>query len=67
MLIREPRLIPMDGPAAAPLGDVRIASIRTNGELLQEIGDLTPRAGEPVLEAAGMIALPGFVQVHLHY
>lgn len=66
MLIRDATLVPMDGSDEAPLGDVRQTSLRIDGARIAEIGELTPRPDEPVLDAAGMVMLPGFVQGHVH-
>jgi len=59
-------LVPMDGPASAPLGTVRAGALRIAGDRIVALGDLEPAAGETVQDGHGMAALPGFVQGHLH-
>ena len=44
-----------------PDTDVRVEQ----GEVV-EVGRLTARAGEEVVDAAGQYLLPGFVDVHIH-
>lgn len=41
-------------------------SIRVRGRRVAEIGRLTPRRGEVVLDAAGHLALPGLINGHDH-
>ena len=60
-------LLPMDGPREAPLGDVRPASLRIRGNRIAALGALTPEPGEAVLDASHLVALPGFVQTHVHF
>lgn len=59
-------LVPMDGPPTAPLGCVRRGALRITGDRISEVGDLRPHAGERVVAGRGRIALPGFVQGHVH-
>ncbi len=59
-------LVPMDGPDPAPLGHVRRGSMRIRGDRIVGIGDLAPRAGERTVDGKGNLALPGFVQGHVH-
>jgi N-acyl-D-amino-acid deacylase len=42
------------------------ASVRVRGEVIAEVGRLTPRPGELVVDGAGMVLAPGFVDVHNH-
>jgi len=53
-----------DGNGGEPFpGDVRI-----QGDRIVEVGrGLEPRAGERVIDAAGMLVTPGFVDLHTHY
>ena len=45
----------------------RRCDIRIDGEIIHELDDrLVPRMGEPVIDAAGMIILPGGVDAHTH-
>lgn len=59
-------LVPMDGPPAAPLGCVRRGALRIAGDRIVAIGALAPHPGERVVAGRGRIALPGFVQGHVH-
>lgn len=59
-------LVPMDGPADAPLGAVRRGGIRVRGDRIVAIGALAPAAGERVVAGGGKVATPGFVQGHVH-
>jgi 5-methylthioadenosine/S-adenosylhomocysteine deaminase len=59
-------LVPMDGPAEAPLGAVRRGAIRVRGDRIAAIGDLAAAPDERVVRGAGRVALPGFVQGHVH-
>lgn len=65
-LWRDLLVVPMDGPASAPLGDARRCDLRIAGDRLEAIGALTPRPGERVCEGRGRLAVPGFVQGHVH-
>lgn len=65
-LLRDVVLVPMDGPAEAPLGRVRRGSMRIHGDRIVAVGDLQPGPGETVVEGGSAIALPGFVQGHVH-
>ena len=67
-LLRGATVVPMDGPDDAPVGTIRPASIRVVGDRIDEIGpDLQSRPDEPVFDARGLTAFPGFVQGHVHY
>jgi 5-methylthioadenosine/S-adenosylhomocysteine deaminase len=56
----------MDGDARQPLGEVRTGSIRFRGDRIDEIGPLEPEPGENVVDGGGCVAIPGFVQGHVH-
>lgn len=43
-----------------------IADLRLTGDKVVEIGDLTPQADEPVLDARGAALLPGLHDHHIH-
>jgi N-acyl-D-amino-acid deacylase len=61
VLIRNAMLVDGTG-AAARRADVRIA-----GDTIQTIADaLTPQAGERVIDAAGRVLAPGFIDMHSH-
>src|SRR3954465_7366881 len=47
-------------------GDARQASVRIAGNRITEIGALTPRAGETVIEGRGLTLAPGFIDTHSH-
>jgi N-acyl-D-amino-acid deacylase len=49
--------------SGAPL---RKASVRIRGERIEAIGDFAPQAGETVLQAAGLVLAPGFIDTHNH-
>jgi N-acyl-D-amino-acid deacylase len=61
LLITHGQLI--DGTGAAP----RRADVRLAGSLISEIQDeLAPRPGERVIDAAGKVVAPGFIDMHSH-
>ncbi len=44
------------------------AAVRVEGERVIEVGaDLEPRAGEEVIDATGMLVLPGVIDPHTHF
>jgi len=53
------------GTVVTPSGS-RAASVRIEGETVAEVGDLTPRPGEQVVDAAGCLILPGGIDSHTH-
>lgn len=60
LLIRNCRLV-------SPGVDRAWCSLRTEGDRIVEIGEeLTAREGDEVLEAQGLIAMPGFIDIHSH-
>ncbi len=44
----------------------RRADMRIEGDRISEIGKLTPRAGERVIDARGLVVAPGFIDTHSH-
>lgn len=44
----------------------RMADLRVAGERIREIGRLTPQPGERVIDARGMVVVPGFIDIHNH-
>ncbi|MFO1052623.1 MAG: amidohydrolase family protein [Planctomycetota bacterium] len=66
-LWRDLTLVPMDGPSAAPCGQVQRADLRIEGDRIAAIGALEPRSGETLRDGRHLVAIPGFVQGHLHF
>lgn len=61
-LIRGGSLV--DGSGGAP----RDGDVRFQDGIITEVGPgLTPRPGETVIDAAGLLVTPGFVDVHTHF
>lgn len=65
-LLQDVWLVPMDGPADAPLGDVRRGALRIRDGRIAALGRLAPAAGERCQDGRGRHLLPGFVQGHVH-
>lgn len=62
LLIAQARIVPGEADALPFQGSVRI-----DGEHIVDVGpDLVARAGERVLDAAGRVLMPGFVDAHTH-
>jgi N-acyl-D-amino-acid deacylase len=62
MLIRGGTVV--DGTGTKPFA----ADVRISGNTIAEIGqDLSPRAGEEVIDATGCHVTPGFIESHTHY
>ena len=69
LVVRNAAVVSMDDSMAdasasdpAPTADLRI-----RGGRLLEIGAVAAQAGDVEFDASGLVALPGFVQGHLHY
>ena len=60
LLVRNASIVDGSGRPAFG-GDVRI----NNGKIV-EIGRIKPRAGEAVVDAAGLVLAPGFIDIHNH-
>ncbi|NDD64487.1 MAG: D-aminoacylase, partial [Acidobacteria bacterium] len=60
LLIRGGRLVDGTGSPA------RIADIRVAGERIVAIGRLTPKKGERIIDAQGLVVAPGFIDIHNH-
>jgi N-acyl-D-amino-acid deacylase len=45
----------------------RAAAVRIDGDRITAVGDLTPREGEAVVDARGMVLTPGFIDSHSHH
>lgn len=43
-----------------------LGSLRIEGGVITEIGDLVPQPGEEVIEAGGKLVMPGGVDIHTH-
>ncbi|WP_213776896.1 amidohydrolase family protein [Caballeronia sp. dw_276] len=67
ILIRNAAAI-MTGGAGGPNDPSRVAGpdIRTEGEIIQAIGALTPHAGETVVDATDCVVYPAWVNTHHH-
>ncbi len=52
----------IDGTGAAP----RSASVRIVGDRIVEVGDIEPSDGDSLLDAAGLVLAPGFIDTHSH-
>ena len=44
----------------------RRASVRVAGDRIVALGELTPNAGERVIDARGLVLAPGFIDTHSH-
>ena len=42
-------------------------SLRIEGSMIQAVGELNPRPGEPVIDASGLALSPGFIDSHSHH
>jgi len=51
----------------AVLPDGTEAAVRVDGETIADVGDISPRDGEDVLDADGDRLFPGMVDVHVHF
>src|SRR5215470_7380730 len=61
LLIRNAQLI--DGTGAA----ARRADVRVTGDTISAVADiLTPQSGERIVDAAGKVLAPGFIDMHSH-
>jgi len=61
LLVRGGQLV--DGTGTPP----RAADVRISGDTIVEVGEhLAPRAGERVIDAAGRVVSPGFIDMHSH-
>jgi len=61
LLIRGGQLV--DGTGTPP----RAADVRISGDTIVEVGEhLAPRAGERVIDTAGRVVSPGFIDMHSH-
>jgi N-acyl-D-amino-acid deacylase len=47
-------------------GPRRAGAVRLRGDRIVEMGALTPSAGETVVDAAGQVLAPGFIDTHSH-
>lgn len=68
LLFQDATVVPMDGPTDSPLGNVSTRDIRVRGDRIVAIGPgLASEADEIAVDCTGHVALPGFVQTHIHY
>lgn len=47
-------------------GPLMAANVRVIGDSIAEVGQLTPRLGEAVVDGRGLVLAPGFVDIHNH-
>lgn len=59
------RLVVVGGTAVTPSGPVR-ADVAVAGERIEAVGPDLPRDGARVIEATGLLVLPGAIDVHTH-
>ena len=60
-------VIIVNGTVVDGTGRARYAgAIRLVGDTIAEVGDISPRPGEDVVDARGQIVAPGFVDTHSH-
>jgi len=53
----------VDGTGSA----ARAGAVRIQGDRIREVGTLTARAGETVVDAKGLTLTPGFIDTHSHH
>jgi N-acyl-D-amino-acid deacylase len=44
----------------------RRGAVRVEGDRIAAVGELTPRTGEPTIDARGLVLAPGFIDTHTH-
>ncbi len=47
-------------------GELRAGAVRVDGDTIVAVGDVTPRPGETVIDGAGLVLAPGFIDIHNH-
>ena len=47
-------------------GELRLADLRVEGDTIVALGPVSPRRGEPVVDARGLVLAPGFIDAHNH-
>ncbi len=47
-------------------GPVRTASVRVTGDTIVEVGEITPRPDDAIVDGTGLILAPGFIDPHNH-
>ena len=52
----------VDGTGASP----RTGSVRIEGDRIVAVGNVTPREGDTVVDAKGLVLAPGFIDIHNH-
>lgn len=53
----------VDGTGSEP----RAGAVRIEGDRIAEVGELTAKPGERVVDAKGLVLAPGFIDVHSHH
>ena len=48
-------------------GPARLESVRLDGARILAVGQLTPNAGETVVDGKGLVLAPGFIDAHSHH
>ncbi|MGH9657133.1 MAG: amidohydrolase family protein, partial [Bryobacteraceae bacterium] len=48
-------------------GPARPADVRISGDRIVEVGQLSPAAGERIVDAEGLTLAPGFIDTHSHH
>ncbi len=60
------RKIILNARVVTPGRDIGVAAVRIEGRHIAAVGAALPSAGDEVINAEGMILMPGFVDIHSH-
>lgn len=44
-----------------------VTSVKIDGDRISAVGDITPRPGDRVIDAEGLVLAPGFIDTHSHH
>ena len=47
-------------------GALRAGAVRVEGDTITAVGTVTPRPGEAIVDGAGLVLAPGFIDIHNH-